>query len=77
MKRRTIPISFLVLLLTLLCVLPYFYVGFKSLVGSDGPTLFGYYSVFLAEAQYLTRFWTSLGLTVLIAAAQLLVSTLA
>lgn len=67
----------LALILTVLCVTPYLYVLLKSFLRGDSFTLWGYFQVFLNETQYLRRFWTSLGLTALIAAAQLLVSVLA
>jgi len=65
-------------LLTLVCVLPFLYVFGKGLTGSDGSfTLQYYYQVFLAQSQYLLRFWKSLALSLCIAAGQVAVSTLA
>lgn len=65
-------------LLTLVCVLPFLYVFGKGLIGSDGGfTLEYYYQVFLAQSQYLLRFWKSLALSLCIAAGQVFVSTLA
>lgn len=77
MKQRSLSVSCLALVLTLACVAPYGYVLFKSFFRDGGLTLWGYFQVFLNETQYLARFWTSLGLTSLIALAQLLVSLLA
>lgn len=69
--------SLLAVLLTLLCVLPYLYVFLMSFLGETGFTLEFYYEVFLSEKQYLVRFWKSLALSLIIAACQLIVSTLA
>lgn len=77
MKKRVIFASCLTPVLTLLCAAPYLYVFVKSFLGGSGFTLEGYYRVFLAETQYLARFWKSLALTLVIAAGQLTVSTLA
>ena len=77
MKQRSLSVSCLALVLTLACVAPYGYVLFQSFFRDGGLTLWGYFQVFLNETQYLARFWTSLGLTSLIALAQLLVSLLA
>lgn len=64
--------------LTLVCVVPFLYVfgmGLRSTQG--GLTLEYYYEVFLAQSQYLVRFWKSLALSLCIAAGQVAVSTLA
>lgn len=69
--------SLLAALMTLLCVLPYLYVFLMSFFGETGFTLDFYYEVFLSEKQYLVRFWKSLSLSLVIAAGQLVISTLA
>ncbi len=78
MKTKTRISMFLSFGLTLICVLPFLYVFVKSLLSSTGTfTLEYYYEVFLAETQYWDRFWKSLALASVIAAAQVFVSTLA
>lgn len=66
------------LLITLLCVTPFLYVIAKSFFNTEnGLTLEHYYEVFLAQSQFLTRFWRSLLLVLVIAAGQVTVSVLA
>ncbi len=78
MKTKTRISMFLSFGLTLICVLPFLYVFAKSFLSSAGTfTLEYYYEVFLAETQYWDRFWKSLALASVIAAAQVFVSTLA
>lgn len=77
MKRKHVFSSMLALALTLLCVEPYLYVFLMSFLGETGLTMEYYYEVFLAENQYLLRFWKSLALSLVIALCQLAVSTLA
>lgn len=77
MKKSHLLASVVAIALTLLCVLPFLYVFGKGLFGPDGFTLDYYYQVFLAQSQYLLRFWKSLLLSLCIAAGQLLVSILA
>lgn len=78
MKKSHRFASFVALVLTLLCVMPFLYVFAKSFAGTQGGlTLDYYYEVFLAETQYLVRFWKSLALSLIIAAGQLIASTLA
>lgn len=62
------------LLLTALCVVPFVYILLRSLASGGTPSLAGYYTVFLAQSQYLFRFWRSLLLSLCIAAGQVLVS---
>lgn len=65
-------------ILTVLSVAPFAYVFAKSLISNQGGfTLAYYYQVFLAQEQYLLRFWKSLGLCLCITAGQVTVSTLA
>ncbi len=65
------------LILTAACVVPYVYIIGRSFLGTEGLTLEYYYVVFLSQSQYLVRFWRSLALSLVIAAAQVLISTLA
>lgn len=77
MKKRHPLASVAAILLTLMCVLPFLYVFWEGFIGADGFTLDYYYQVFLAQSQYLLRFWKSLLLSLCIALGQLLVSILA
>lgn len=77
MKHKYGFSSLLAAFLTLLCVTPYLYVFLMSFFGNAGLTIEYYYEVFLAENQYLMRFWKSLALSMVIALCQLAVSTLA
>lgn len=63
--------------LTALCVVPFFYIFFRSFLAEGELTLRHYYRVFLGESQYLTRFWRSLALSLVIALGQLVLSALA
>lgn len=63
------------LLLAFVSFAPFLYLLAKSfLPAQGGVTLEYYYRVFLASPQYLLRFWKSLGLCLVIAAGQLLIS---
>ena len=65
-------------LLASCCVVPFLYILVRSLIGMDGTfTLDYFYQVFLAQSQYLLRFWKSMALSLCIAAGQLLVSVFA
>ena len=76
-KRRPFS-STAAVILTVLSVVPFAYVFAKSLISNQGGfTLAYYYQVFLAQEQYLLRFWKSLGLCLCITAGQVTVSTLA
>lgn len=78
MKKHHRIASASALVLTLLCTVPFLYVFGKSLQSPEGGfTLDYYYEVFLAQPQYLLRFWKSLALSLCIAAGQVIVSTLA
>lgn len=77
MKKSHPFASAAAIVLTLLCVLPFLYVFGKGLTGPGGFTLDYYYQVFLAQSQYLLRFWKSLLLSLCIAAGQVFVSILA
>lgn len=63
--------------LTAVCVVPYLLILWKSLRSQDGFTGAYYYEVFLAENQYLSRFWKSIALACAIAAVQVAVSAMA
>lgn len=76
-KKRSAMIIFAVFL-SAFCILPFLYVLAKSLFAMDGVfTLEYYYEVFLAQSQYLLRFWKSLGLSLCIALVQVVVSVFA
>lgn len=77
MKKKQIAPSIVAVFLTALCVLPFVYIFAKSFVVDGVFSLESYYEVFLAESQYLTRFWRSLFLSLCITAGQVAVSVLA
>ena len=77
MKKRKLAFSLLAFALTLLCVVPYGYVLFASFIGKGFFSLNAYYEVFLAENQYLLRFWKSLGLSLIIGLLQVFISAMA
>lgn len=78
MKKRYTFSTAISVVLTLTCVLPFLYVVVRSfLTARGGFTLSYYYDVFLAQSQYLLRFWKSLFLSLFIAAGQLAISVLA
>ncbi len=65
-------------ILTLICSVPFVYVAGRSFLKIEGGfTLDYYYQVLLATMQFLGRFWKSLGLTMIIAVGQVIVSVLA
>lgn len=78
MKKRYTFSTAISVVLTLTCVLPFLYVVVRSFLTTRGGfTLSYYYDVFLAQSQYLLRFWKSLFLSLFIAAGQLAISVLA
>lgn len=77
MKQKSFYSNFLALVLTGLCVIPYAYVLINSFFSTTGTGLGAYYEVFLAENQYLLRFWKSLALSSCIALVQVAVSAFA
>lgn len=78
MKKRSVFGIFVSVLLIALCITPFVYVLFRSIVTADGTVIFSYYyEVFLANQEYLFRFWRSLFLTLCITAGQTTVSILA
>lgn len=77
MKKRYVFSNAVAIALTGICVAPFLYIFFRSFLNSEGFTLDYYYDVFLGQSQYLLRFWKSLALSLCIAGAQLVVSTLA
>lgn len=77
MKKHSIRSSVLPALLTILSVLPFLYIFVMSLRDMDGFTLKYYYQVFLAQSQFLRKFWVSLFISLAIAAGQLILSVLA
>ncbi len=77
-KKKWLALGFaLALFLAALCLAPFLYVLFSSVMTGKGFTLKYYYDVFLATPKYLLRFWLSAGLALAIAGGQLIVSTLA
>ena len=66
MKKKWIALALLII-----CIAPFLYIFIESL------SLKAYYEVFLAQDQYLFRFWKSLFLSLCIAAGQIIVSVLA
>ena len=78
MKKKSLFSAALSFFLCALCIVPFLYVLISSFKNPDGGvTLRYYYQVFISQSQYLFRFWKSIGLSVCIAAAQLVVSALA
>ncbi len=78
MKKRNTAVAILAILLVTFCILPFLYILVKSVFDTAGNfTLRYFYQVFLSKSQYLFRFWRSLGLSICIAAGQVLVSVLA
>ena len=76
MRKRTHS-SLLSAVLTALCVIPFLFLFVQSLRPDSSFFAEGYYEVFLAQFQYLFRFWRSLFLSLCIAVGQVVVSTLA
>ena len=78
MKKRSFFTAALSYFLCALCVVPFLYVLFSSFWSPEGEFTLRYYDqVFLAQSQYLFRFWKSVGLSSAIAFFQVVVSTLA
>lgn len=76
-NRKDIHGVILAAVLVLTCALPYLYLFALSICENGGFSLKAYYEVFLSSPLYLTRFCRSLGLSIIIAAGQVVVSTLA
>ena len=77
-KKRSLFGTAASFFLCAVCILPFLYVLFSSLRTVQGDfTLKYYYQVFIAQTQYLFRFWKSVGLSLAIALAQVFVSVLA
>lgn len=78
MKKMN-PIIFLfTVFLICFCVLPFAYILVRSVLDTEGCfTLEYFYQVFLAQSQYLLRFWKSLALSLCIAFGQVVVSLFA
>lgn len=78
MRKNGKVVTVVSFLLAVVCVVPFLYILILSLRDAEGGmTLEYYYQVFLAQSQYLLRFWKSLGLSLCIAAGQVVVSVLA
>lgn len=69
---------FIQIVLVLICVLPFLFVGFGSIYnGREGISFYAYYQVFLRSSQYLKCFWRSVWICLCIVAGQVFFSTLA
>ena len=78
MRKNSKLLVVLVILLVLICLAPFCYVVLRSFLKPDiGVTFRYYYDVFIAQSQYLDRFWRSLFLGGGIAVGQMIVSVLA
>lgn len=78
MKKIKPMILVFEILVICFCVLPFLYILIKSVLDMNGEfTLEYFYQVFLAQSQYLLRFWKSLALSACITVGQMLVSILA
>lgn len=78
MRKNIKFVAVMTFLLTAVCVVPFLYIWALSLCDvENGMTLKYYYEVFLAQSQYLLRFWKSLAISLCIAAGQVVVSVLA
>ena len=78
MKKRSLLGAFLSFFLCALCIVPFAYVLYSSFQTAQGDlTLKYYYQVFVGQTQYLFQFWKSVGMSLLIALAQVFVSVLA
>ena len=78
MRKSGKTAQIIAIVLVLLCIAPYAYVFFTSLMDPEGGfTLKYYYKTFLGSTQFLVRFWKSLGLCLCIAVGQVIASTLA
>lgn len=76
-KLRNILSGVFAMLLVIICVLPFLYIFLRSFIVFEKVTLQAYYDVFLGSPKFLFRFWKSMGMSVCIAAGQLVVSVLA
>lgn len=73
--KKSLPALFL---LALLFLFPVLYMLFRSVYAvGDGISFLSYYEVLLGRPEYLVRFFRSLGMCLLIAAGQTLISCLA
>ena len=78
MKKRSLFGAFLSFFLCALCIVPFAYVLYSSFQTAEGSfTLKYYYQVFVGQTQYIFQFWKSVGMSLLIALAQVFVSVLA
>ena len=77
-KPRNLLSAVLSCFLCAVCVVPFVYVLITSFQDAQGNlSLKYYYAVFVGQSQYLYRFWKSVGLSVTIAAGQVVVSSMA
>ncbi|MBP3705493.1 MAG: carbohydrate ABC transporter permease, partial [Clostridia bacterium] len=76
-KVKNIIAAIFALVLVVICVLPFIYIFFRSFVVYEQVTFQSYYDVFLGSPKFLYRFWKSMGMSVVIAGGQLLVSVMA
>lgn len=76
-KRMGYVTTLFDLLLVLFCVAPFVFVLAGGFWEEDHFSLQAYYDVFFASPQYLVRFWKTLGISICIAAGQVVFSVLA
>ena len=76
-KQKSLWAIFVSLFLCAVCVVPFFYVLLTGAIRQGQLSLQAYYEVFLGKTEFLLRFWKSLALSLCIAGAQVVVSTLA
>ena len=76
-KLRNLLTGAFALLLIVICVAPFVYIFMRSFVVFETITFQSYYDVFLGSPKFLFRFWKSMGMSVAIAAGQLVVSIMA
>lgn len=76
-KFKDILAAIFALVLVVICVAPFIYIFLRSFIVFEKVTFQSYYDVFLGSPQFLFRFWKSMGMSVAIAAGQMIVSVMA
>ena len=77
MRKRKEKKGLFFFLLAFVALLPVLYMVAVSFAGEGGFSLLGYYKVLLERPDYLEKFWRSIGLSLVIACGQVLVSCMA
>ncbi len=77
MSKRSPFVVFISAFLCAVCIVPFVYVLVSGMIRSGHWTLQSYYEVFLGKTEFLLRFWKSLGLSMAIAAVQVVISAFA